>query len=488
MLVVILLCSSLTTYAAENKNYIYNEYAEAVSAPTGYLCEQVVFGDEIGVGKLKAPSDLYVDSQNNIYVADSGNNRVLVFDKDFTPLREISTVILNGEQQTLASPGGVFAAKGLVYICDTANARAIAVDENNEVVRMFLKPETSLLADDFEFKPSKISVNSAGTVFMAVSGIYQGLLQYSDSDEFIGFFGANKVEVTAQVIIQNMWKNIFSDEQRESLARTIPTEYTNLYIDDEDMILTATATVNTEQIKMLNSAGQNILVYPGSNSGLLQKGYNRSNFGDQQYNNIKGTPQTSVINDINVDEDEVLAVLDNKRGRIFVYDSEQNPLCIFGGKGNQKGYFKNAVAIDKCESFYLVADSEMNSITVFKETEYMSLIRKALNEYSLGNYNGSAEYWKKVIDINSSLPVAYKGVGRALLINGDYEEAMEYLQIGDDRFYYSMAVEQYRREFLRDNFIWFVPTVVIGLFVFVKLMKILKRLIVNSGKKRGVKE
>ncbi len=129
----------------------------------------------------------------------------------------------------------------------------------------------------------------------------------------------------------------------------------------------------------------------------------------------------------------------------------------------------------------------MNSVTVFAETEYMSLIRTALNEYSMGNYNESAEYWKKVIKKNSSLPVAYKGVGRALLINGEYEKAMEYLKIGDDRFYYSMAVERYRREFLRENFIWLLPVTVVTLFVFVKLIKLLKRAIINSGKKRGVK-
>lgn len=487
VLTVLLICSSVTAYAAENKNYIYNEYAEAVAAPAGYVCERIIFGNDVGVGAFKAPADVYVDSQNLIYIADSGNNRVVIINENYELVRIIDSVVLAGEQQSLASPSGVFARDGLVYICDTANARAIGVNENNEIVRSFYRPETSLLAEDFEFKPSKISVNSAGTVFMAVSGIYQGLLQYSNSDEFIGFFGANKVEVTAQVIIQNMWKNIFSDEQRESLVRTIPTEYTNLYIDKEDMILTATATVDTEQIKMLNSAGTNILVYPGSNSSLLQKGYNRSNFGDQQYNNIKGSPQKSVINDINIDENEILAVLDNKRGRIFVYDSEQNPLCIFGGKGNQKGNFKNAVSIDKCGTTYLVVDSDMNSVTVFAETEYMSLIRTALNEYSMGNYNESAEYWKKVIKKNSSLPVAYKGVGRALLINGEYEKAMEYLKIGDDRFYYSMAVERYRREFLRENFIWLLPVTVVTLFVFVKLIKLLKRAIINSGKKRGVK-
>lgn len=484
-LMAVVLLSSVTVQAANSKTYIYNEYAEEVSAPAGYVSDKVIFGEKIGVGSFKALADLFVDEQERIYVADAGNNRVLIFDKDFNLLREITKVVLNGEAQPLANPMGVYYRDGLVYICDTDNARAVAVDENNNVKRIFLIPETSLLAEDFDFKPSKITVNSAGTVFMAASGVYQGLLQYSDEDEFIGFFGANKVTVTPKVIVESIWKNIFSAEQRESMVRAIPTEYTNLYIDSEDMILTATAIEQTKQIKKLNSAGTNILVYPGSSGNLLQRGYNRSNFGDQKVNYVKGGMQVSSIIDVNVDEDGVIAVLDSQRGRVFMFDSEQNPLCIAGGSGNQAGLFKKVIALDKCGTSYLVADMDANSITVFAETEYMRLIRNALNEYSLGNYEESAKYWDKVSKLNSGLAVAYKGIGRAQLIGGEYKEAMKNLKMGDDRFYYSMAIQRYRREYVRENFLWLVPLGLAAIVGFVLGVKYLKRAIINSGKKRG---
>lgn len=483
MLALIIICMPVSVNA-ESKNYIYNEYAENVLAPTAYYCEKVVLGQDIGVGAFNTPTDIHVDSNDIIYIADSLNNRVLMFDKDFTLIREIKSVIYNGEEQALLEPSGVFSRDELVYICDTGNARAIAVNQNNEVVRYFGMPETSLLAKDFVFKPSKITVNSANTVFLVASGVYQGILQYGNDDEFIGFFGANKVEVTAEVIIQNIWKSIFSDEQRESLARTIPTEYTNIFIDEEDMILTATATAETKQIKILNASGLDIMVYPGSSAGnLLQRGYNRSNFGDQITNRIKGVTQTSQIVDVNIDDDNVIAVLDKKRGRVLVYDDEQNPLCIFGGTGNQAGRFRNASALEKCGNSYLVVDSDRNSITVFTETEYMSLIRNALREYGQGKYMESAEYWSEVIKLNSSLPVAYKGVGRAKLINGEYKEAMEYLKTGDDRFYYSMAVQNFRREYVRENFLWLVPVCIVVVLAFVFGMKYLKKAILNSRKK-----
>lgn len=483
ILALVIICTPLSVNA-DSKNYIYNEYAEDVLAPTAYAVDKVVLGQDIGIGDFDAPADLFVDENDNIYIADSKNNRIVILDSNFNCIRQIKTVIIDGAAQELSNPTGVYMRNGLVYICDTSNSRAIAVNENNEVVRYFGMPKTSLLAEDFDFKPSKITVNSADTVFLVASGVYQGILQYNYNDEFIGFYGANRIEVTAEIIIQNIWKSIFSDAQRESLVRTIPTEYTNIFINTDDMILTATATAESKQIKMLNAAGENIMVYPGSSTGnLLQRGYNRNNFGDQKVNRIKDAMQTSQIVDVNIDEDNVIAVLDKRRGRVFLYDEEQNPLCIFGGSGNQVGNFKNAVAVDKCGTSYLVVDSDRNSITVFTETKYMSLIRSALREYSIGEYMKSAEYWDEVIKLNAGLPVAYKGVGRAKLINGEYQEAMEYLKTGDDRFYYSMAVQNFRREYVRENFLWLLPVCLIAVAAFVFGIKFLKKLIINSGKK-----
>lgn len=37
--------------------------------------------------------------------------------------------------------------------------------------RTLLKPQTDLLTDDAEFKPSKLAVNDTGTVYVAASGI-----------------------------------------------------------------------------------------------------------------------------------------------------------------------------------------------------------------------------------------------------------------------------------------------------------------------------
>lgn len=462
------------------KNYVYNEYGEAVNAPNAYLCSRVIRGRDLGVGDFSGISDLYVNG--NVYISDTGNNRIVILDADYALVRVLSEVVENGAATPLSSPSSVFLADGLLYICDTGNARVIAVDENDRVVKYFYKPDSDLLTEDFSFKPSKVVVNSAGSVYIAASGVYQGLLHYEGDGSFIEFFGANKVEVTAEVVIKSMWMNIFSDEQRESLVRTVPTEYAGIFIDSEDMIYTTTVTASTSQVKRLNASGENILMYPGSSSSLLQKGYDRNNFGDQITEATRGTVNRSQIMDVVVDEDNVIATLDSKRGRVLLFDNEQNMLGIFGGSGTQDGYFTSASALGKNGTDYLVSDSTRNSVTVFAQTQYMENIRCALRAYERGEYAESRAYWQSVLDANAGLSVAAKGVGRALLLEGDYTSAMRYLKMGDDRYYYSMALTRYRREFLRENSLWLIPLVAAVIAAVCYGLRKLYQAIVRSGK------
>lgn len=466
--------------AQTTKNYVYNEYAEAVNAPNAYVCTEMLRGREIGVGDFSAISDIYVN--DNIYIADSGNNRIVILDTDYKLVRIIESVVVDGEISPLSSPSGVFLFNDLLYICDTANARVIAIDEENNVRKTYIKPETDLMTEDFEFKPSRVVVNSAGSVYVMANGVYQGLLHYEDDGTFIEFFGANKVTVTPSVIIKSVWMNIFSKEQRESLVRTVPTEYSGIFIDDEDMVYTTTSSAKESQVKRLNASGENILIFPGSSGSLIQKGYNRNNFGDQQIDSFKGGLKYSEIIDVDVDEDGVIAVLDAQYGRVFLYDSEQNQLGIFGGTGTQDGLFKKVSAIGKINDDYLIADYSQNTITVFSPTKYMQNIRCALQAYSIGNYTESREYWYKVFEENSGLAVASKSIGRTLLLEGNYEDSMEYLKMGDDRYYYSMALTRYRREFLRENTIWLLPCAIIAVVGIVLILKKVYQAIIKSDK------
>ena len=50
---------------------------------------------------------------------------------------------------------------------------------------------------------------------------------------------------------------------------------------------------------------------------------------------------------------------------------------------------------------------------------------------------------------------------------GDTEKAMKMLKKGNDRFYYSLALKENRKEFLRNNLLWILPVVIIVITVII---------------------
>ena len=66
-------------------DYTYDEWGDPVGAPRAYDLFQVADAAVIGTA-LKGPSDLCV-SGDEIYIADTGNNRIVVLDSGFRRVR-----------------------------------------------------------------------------------------------------------------------------------------------------------------------------------------------------------------------------------------------------------------------------------------------------------------------------------------------------------------------------------------------------------------
>ncbi len=64
------------------------------------------------LGKLNNPSDLVTDKAKNVYIADTGNNRILVLDRYYKLKRVINTFTNSeGGTRMLAAPQGVFVSE-----------------------------------------------------------------------------------------------------------------------------------------------------------------------------------------------------------------------------------------------------------------------------------------------------------------------------------------------------------------------------------------
>lgn len=486
-ILLVMCCLGIMSVSADS--YYYNRKGESVHAPSAYVAGKVLDGETLGIGAFNGIEDLYVSEDGILYIADTGNNRIVVIDTDNSVKKVIYKLTDGAEEIELLNPQGVFYKDNLIYICNTGGQEVLIADDECQVVRRCVRPDSASLTESTEYKPSKVAVNASGSIFVQADGIYQGLIQYDSNARFVNFFGATEIEVTPAVVIQNMWKSLFSDEQREGLTRVISGELSNVFIDSEDFIFTVTSSVNTKQVRRLNAAGENILKYPGyDDDSLFTSGYNRDNFGDQESDYSKGKLVVSEISDIHVDSAGVLSVLDSARGKVFQYDSELNPLCIFAGTGEQAGYFRKASALEKRGDSYLIADSEKNSITCMEPTGYIGKIRAALLQYRQGDYAGAVDCWKEILNQNPSFTIAYRSIGRALLQEGNSKDALEYLREGDDRYYYSLAMQEYRREFIRNNWIWFIPLATAAVAAFIFGWRFLKKWIASPEKRRGHNE
>ena len=337
---------------------------------------------------------------------------------------------------------------GLLYVCDSGNGRVVKLDRSGKVLTEYTKPDTQVLPDDFVYKPYKVVVDTAGGVYVVAYGLYQGLVYYQNDGQFLSFYGSSKVEATFAVIAENIWKRFFTKEQRESMSRTIPTEYSNVFIDARNFVYTSILqTENSlDEARKLNALGNNVLHYNSFNTY-----YPKNNFGDIEVEWYRGNQANNKFVDIFVDADGIISLLDQERGRIFEYNGENDLLLTYGSKGTHKGEFLNPTAISRLGEKLLVLDAEKNSLTVLLPTAYTVKLKNMMRLYSKGLYDQTIDGFRQLLDENSNLSLAYKSIGKAYLQEGEYQRALNYFERANDRQGYSDALKEYRKVFIRDH-------------------------------------
>ena len=92
--------------------YSYNYWGEEVQEPHSYLYSRTISSKELG-SSLNYPSDLFL-RDDRLYIADTGNSRILITDFSGNLLSEITYA--DGEADRLKEPQGVFVTKeGHIY-------------------------------------------------------------------------------------------------------------------------------------------------------------------------------------------------------------------------------------------------------------------------------------------------------------------------------------------------------------------------------------
>ncbi|MBQ2955877.1 MAG: hypothetical protein IJE08_05380 [Clostridia bacterium] len=440
--------------------YNYDYWSDLRESPDAYRVEQVIYSADLALETpMNKPQSLFVRG-NMLYVCDTGNNRILELKREnnvFSVTRIIDTV-KGASPETFSNPGDVAVDEaGNIYVADTNNNRVVMMDAEQNFVREYTKPDDTTFDQNLGFLPRRIAVDSSGRVFVLATNVNKGLVKFEADGSFTGFIGANPVTVNMWDYI---WKTFFTTkEQRSQQASFVPTEYENIYIDDEGFIYATNINFseydllydNAKPIRRLNSIGNDILI----------KNDRYPPIGDLYWVEGSADKGPSKLKDITVLDNDIYIVFDRTRGRIFGYDPQGIMLWAFGSKDNSEGAFLGPISLEHMGTDLLALDEFGCSITVFTTTEYGDLIYQASDQYLRGDYDGSAETWYEVLRLNANYNLAYVGIGRALMRQERFEEAMEYFKMAYDHENYGRAYRYFRKEQVEDN-IWAIAVVLIA--------------------------
>lgn len=463
LLVMFLLAPAVQVKAQPTSyTYTYDYFGINRESPDAYTAQYMVLGIDFGIGNFNAPQGLFTIG-NKIYIADTGNNRIVVLevsgDDTLSLVRVIDSFMNEGAEDGFNSPNDIYVKEdGSIYVCDTNNNRVLQLDQDLNVIQSVIKPVDETYDASQEFLPTKAVVDAAGRILIIAKNVNKGIMQYSPAGEFIGYIGANEVTFS---MIDYLWKKISTQAQRAQMEQFVPTEYNNLSLDQDGFIYVTTSVF--DEWDLLSDAAKPIRKLNSMGSDILIKNGNYYPIGDITWGNASGISGSSKLVDITAMENDVYYAVDRTRGRIFGYDSQGNLLYAFGGIGNSLGSFLYPAAMDHIGYDLYVLDSRANSLTRFTLTQYGTYINEALAAYKKGEYDLSAEHWRSVIRLNGNYDLAYIGIGRALLRQERYEEAMEYFEVKYDSKNYSKAYKLWRKQWIEDNIVYFV----IGLLVII---------------------
>lgn len=455
--VLVLILVPLVFAMAASADYYLTGIAgiDTQDTPRSYEITRTL-GNFEGISEMKNPNDLFIDQNDNLYILDSDNSRIVVTDKYGTVLRVIEGTY-GAENKPLNKAEGLFVDEiGDIFVADTENGRIVHLTADGTFVEEFFQPTEETYDETYPFKPSHVAVDSMGRLFCTNSKDYHGVIVIDGENHFSGYIGATKIEVS---FIDQILEIFATQEQKEAIAREVPAYYSNFVMKD-NFIYAVSYWDEANQIKKLTPAGANV---------YADKFYGENNMSTT-YNYLPA------FKDIAVDDNEIIYVADGVTNQIYVYDQDSNNLAVFGGQGKRAYKFDtiSSIAVDSNGDLY-VLDSVMNNIQVFSPTERMQYILSGTTLYNEGRYEEAVDSWQKVLEYDSTNILANVGMAKAAYRNDNYAESMELYKVAFDRAGYSEAFYYYRLDFIRQYFIWvFLGVVAIVILLCILISKVKK--------------
>jgi DNA-binding beta-propeller fold protein YncE len=441
-------------------SYIVDGDGRRVPSPAGYIYTDVISGDEQTCGAFASPQDLFLDpGTGHFFIADTGNNRIVVMDGEGRLVREIGNA---GEQ--LNAPEGVFAdPSGNVWVADTGNERVVVFASDGQYLAEHHRPDSPYL-EGMQFDPRKIILDRRGFIYTVTgSENNQGILVMDGTGRFRGFFGRTRMRFDLKRVLARL---LASEAQRRRMVRIQPAPLDNIHLDAQGFVYATSTVLKRDQIQRLNSVGENVYGEIGTRTGagrLWDKvtGKEGQRFGevetkwkwDSDWNMMVPYEVGTIFADVAVDGLGIVSVLDQQRYFVYQYDQAGNLLTIFGGQGAKEGAFAQPTSLVAREDGWLyVLDAGRGSVQVFRPTDLMCQIHQASHEYYDGRYEHAAAIWHDIAQRNTNFALAHTGLGKALMSQERFVEAMQEYRYAENKSGYSDAFGEYRYLWMRKRF------------------------------------
>ena len=394
-------------------------------SPDAYYPTEVY--TDLGINNAQ---DLYVMG-NLLYIADSGNKRILVVNT------ENGTFFSVGEGM-LSEPKGVAADEdGKIYVADPAAEKAFRFSSDGKLEQVFERPDTPSFGKNTRFAPVKIASAGSGGVYIISEDSKTGIIHMDSTGEFLGFFTSNDVRKS---FFEKILDVVLTEEQLNHFLPATPSSFGSIFTGSDGLVYT----INKE---------------PGST--VKRHSLN----GLDLFSGRSYLPTFDSAADIFITESSRILVVDSA-GYITVVDRDGHFLCRFGGNssGSERvGLFDLASGIgeDSSGSLY-VLDSKRNFIQVFEPSTVQQDIYTALDLYSEGKYDQSRELLESILKYNSTSYFVRLYMGQNYMQQGEYEKAINEFRIAGAKEEYSEAYWELRNLWLQNNMIY----ILIGLIVF----------------------
>ena len=426
------------TYTLEIKSGSY-EFPRTQDA---YLPDKTVTALE-----LAKPADIFIDDNDMMYICDPGNSRVVKY--DIASDSYVDQIKGGG----LKTPMGVFVTKeGYIYIADNGAKKILKYDRDLSLAESFERPAAPSFSDT-NFDPLKVAVDNAGNMYVVSEGVYNGIIQLARTGEFLGYFAVNKTKLSFSQMLQ---KILFTRDQLANLTATVPTTFSNVFVDPEGIVYSTSMGSEENCLKKHNTSGGNMFK--------------------------EGIVGWDDITDVTVDKNGIIYTA-SERGYVEVYSKNGEFIFEFGSSVTDldiAGLFSSlpAIAVDS-RGYIWAVDKEKGYLQSFKPTDYAEMIYNAMGLYEAGEYERSLESWTEVLRLNQMSMLAHNGVGKALFHAERYRESLEHFKVAENRTYYSEAFWEVRNEKIQK----LLPFVFFAILLLIIISVILKK--VDKNRRLG---